>query len=82
MLITARPCVLAALLALSVPGISAFQPTKSASPAKQLTDALDAAKLDAVAAADPSDPGASLPLSISRDPSYWSCRQNMQRHRS
>ena len=29
---------------------------KSAAAAKQLTDALDAAKLDAIAAADPSDP--------------------------
>ena len=57
MLIIARRCVLAAVLALSVHGASVFQPTKSASPAKQLTDALDAAKLDAIAAADPSDPG-------------------------
>ncbi len=31
---------------------------KSAAAAKQLTDALDAAKLDAIAAADPSDPAA------------------------
>lgn len=57
MLIIARWCVLAAILALSVHGASAFQPTKSASPAKALAGALDAAKLDSIAAADPSDPG-------------------------
>src|SRR6186713_3637712 len=58
MLIIARPCVLAAVLALSVHAASGFQSTKSGSPAKQLAAALDAAKLDAIAAADPSDPGA------------------------
>ena len=35
---------------------AALQDTKSAASAKQLTDALDATKLDAIAAADPSDP--------------------------
>jgi hypothetical protein len=57
MLNIARRCVLAAVLALSVHSASALQPGKSAPSAKQLTDALDAAKLDAIAAADPSDPG-------------------------
>src|SRR5262245_3648445 len=57
MLINVRPCVIAAVLALSVHTVpAALQGTKSAASAKQLTDALDAAKLDAIAAADPSDP--------------------------
>ena len=47
----------AAVLVLSLASApSALQDTKSAAAAKQLTDALDAAKLDAIAAADPSDP--------------------------
>ena len=58
MLIIASRCVLAAVLALSVHSASTFQSAKSAASAKQLTDALDAGKLDAIAAADPSDPGA------------------------
>jgi hypothetical protein len=37
---------------------AAFQGTKSATVAKELTQALDAAKLDAIAAADPTDPSA------------------------
>ena len=57
MLIIASRCVLAAVLALSVHSVSTVQPTKSASSAKQLTDVLDAGKLDAIAAADPSAPG-------------------------
>jgi hypothetical protein len=36
----------------------AFQTSKSASAAKELTQALEAAKLDAIAAVDPTEPGA------------------------
>ena len=47
----------AAVLVLScTSALVAIQDTKSAAAAKQLTDALEAAKLDAIAAADPSDP--------------------------
>jgi hypothetical protein len=49
--------LVAAALVLPVAVISARQDSKSASAAKELTQALDAAKLDAIAAADPSDPG-------------------------
>ena len=37
---------------------AAGQPPRSAAAAKELTQALESAKLDAIAAADPSDPGA------------------------
>jgi hypothetical protein len=45
-----------ALLALSLPAPAAAQESKSASLAKQLTAALDAAKLDSLAAKDPNAP--------------------------
>jgi hypothetical protein len=38
--------------------VSALQDSKSAAAAKELTQILDAAKLDAIAAVDPADPGA------------------------
>jgi hypothetical protein len=43
---------------LAVPALAAAQPSKSAAAAKQLADALDAAKLEAIAAVDPAEPGA------------------------
>src|SRR5580765_7871344 len=53
-----RPYVAAALVVFSVAAVAhAPQDSKSAAGAKQLTQALDAAKLDAIAAADPADPG-------------------------
>jgi hypothetical protein len=58
MIIRTRPCVTVAVLVLSLGSVvAARQGTKSGSAAKQLVQALDAAKLDAIAAADPSDPG-------------------------
>jgi hypothetical protein len=57
MIIRTRPCVTAAVLVFWLNGFSAaVQDTRSAAAAKQLTQVLDAAKLDAIAAADPSDP--------------------------
>lgn len=44
-------------LALAVPGGAAAQPSKSAGAMKELAQALDAAKLDSIAAPDPADPG-------------------------
>ncbi len=59
MMIRTRRCATAVALALSLGTVGlAIQETKSPSAAKQLTTALDAAKLDAIAAADPSEPGA------------------------
>lgn len=53
-----RPFMVAAVLVFSaLAAVSARQDSKSAPSAKQLTQALDAAKLDAIAAADPADPG-------------------------
>jgi hypothetical protein len=49
--------LVAAALLLPIAVVSARQDSKSAPAAKELTQALDAAKLDAIAAADPSDPG-------------------------
>ena len=51
----ALACV-TAILALSAAGKAAAQESKSAPLAKQLADALDAAKLDSIAAKDPSSP--------------------------
>jgi hypothetical protein len=57
MIIRTRPCVAATVLLFSLGSLPlAFQGAKSAAAAKELTQALDAAKLDAIAAADPSDP--------------------------
>ena len=59
MIIRTRRCVTAAALVLSLGTVClAIQGTKSPGAAKQLTQALDAAKLDVIAAADPSEPGA------------------------
>ncbi len=58
MIIRTRPYVIAAVLVLSLhSALSARQGPTSAPAVKQLTQALDAAKLDAIAAADPSEPG-------------------------
>jgi hypothetical protein len=58
MIIRTRPLVISAVLVLSLDGASAArQGPTSAAAVKQLTQALDAAKLDAIAAADPSEPG-------------------------
>ena len=58
MITRTHPCLAIAVLVLSVAAVvSARQESKSAAGAKQLTQALDAAKLDAIAAADPADPG-------------------------
>ena len=56
MIIRTRPYVTVAVLLLSLNSVSARQSTKSAPAVKELTQALDAAKLDSIAAADPSDP--------------------------
>lgn len=56
MIIRTRPYVTVAVLFLSLNSISARQSAKSAPAVKELTQALDAAKLDSIAAADPSDP--------------------------
>jgi len=53
-----RLYVAATVLVLSVAAVAQAQDSKSGPAAKQLTQALDAAKLDAIAAADPADPGA------------------------
>jgi hypothetical protein len=55
-----RICVASAgmlTLLLCAAGPAAAQPSKSAAAAKALAEALDAAKLDAIAAPDPADPG-------------------------
>ncbi len=58
MIIRTRRCVTAVALALSLGTVGlAIQGTKSPAAAKQLTQALDAAKLDVIAAVDPSEPG-------------------------
>ncbi len=58
-MIRTRRSATAVALALSLGTVGlAIQETKSPSAAKQLTTALDAAKLDAIAAVDPSEPGA------------------------
>jgi len=58
MIIRTRRYVTAAVLVLSLnSATAALQGTNSAAAVKQLTQALDAAKLDAIAAADPSEPG-------------------------
>ena len=57
MIIRTRLSVAAAVLVFSFQSFpAAAQSTSSAAAAKQLTQVLDAAKLDAIAAADPSDP--------------------------
>jgi hypothetical protein len=59
MIIRTCPVLMTALLVLSVATVpAALQRTRSAATAKELTVALDAAKLDAIAAADPADPTA------------------------
>lgn len=58
MIIRTRPLVIAAVLVLSLDSVSAARQASTSAPGvKQLTQALDAAKLDAIAAADPSEPG-------------------------
>jgi len=58
MIIGTRPYVALAVLVLSFgSAVPALQGTKSSPAAKQLVQALEAAKLDAIAAADPADPG-------------------------
>jgi len=58
MIIRTRPYVIAAVLVLSINSAQAARQGPTTAPAvKQLTQALDAAKLDAIAAADPSEPG-------------------------
>jgi hypothetical protein len=53
-----RPLVLVATAVLaSAPGLTAAADSRSAGVAKELTQVLDAAKLDAIAVADPSTPG-------------------------
>jgi hypothetical protein len=57
MIIRTRMALTAAALVFSLATVpSAFQDNRSSTAAKQLTQALDAAKLDAIAAADPLDP--------------------------
>jgi hypothetical protein len=52
-----RALLAGAVLLTALPlGPQAFQAAKSAAAAKELTQALEAAKLDAIAAADPADP--------------------------
>jgi hypothetical protein len=58
MIIHTRPYVIAAVLVLSLGSVPAAQGAKSPSVVKELIQALDAAKLDAIAAADPSEPSA------------------------
>lgn len=55
-MIARRSASLAVVLFSSAIGLSGFQSPTSASAAKQLAQALEAAKLDSIAAADPSDP--------------------------
>ncbi len=56
----ARRSMCLAVAALCAAGVSpsAFQSSKSATAAKQLAQALESAKLDSIAAADPADPSA------------------------
>ena len=57
MIIRTRLALTAAVLVFALGTVpSALQDNKSGAAAKQLTQALDAAKLDAIAAADPADP--------------------------
>ena len=53
----ARVCVLGALALLIGSGAAFAQSPKTEAPAKQLVAALDAAKLDSIAAPDPASPG-------------------------
>jgi hypothetical protein len=48
---------IAAVACLMAPVLQSFQTAKSAAAAKELAQALDGAKLDAIAAADPAEPG-------------------------
>jgi len=57
-MLRAAHALLAAVLVLSLTSAAFAQESKSAPLAKQLAAALDAAKLDSLAAADPSKPGA------------------------
>jgi hypothetical protein len=53
-----RPCVATVLIVLSLAVLPASAQSSKSSPAvKELVQALDAAKLDSIAAADPADPG-------------------------
>jgi hypothetical protein len=62
MVTSVRVCVAGVAMACTIASPSgssaAVQAPKSAAAAKELVQALDAAKLDAIAAADPADPGA------------------------
>jgi hypothetical protein len=58
MIIRTRPLAIAAVLILALDSVSLARQAPTSPPAvKQLTQVLDAAKLDAIAAADPSEPG-------------------------
>ncbi len=52
-----RPIVAAAVAAACIPVLAAAQESKSAALAKELTQILEATKLDGIGAADPSNPG-------------------------
>ena len=56
-LLAAGPYIVTAMMAGSIPNAASAQDSKSATAAKALAQALDAAKLDSVAAMDPSEPG-------------------------
>ena len=59
MLNSVRLCVAGVAIACTAASpVASFQSAKSASAAKELVQALESAKLEAIAAADPSDPGA------------------------
>jgi len=59
MLNSVRMCVAGVAIACTAASpVTSFQSAKSASAAKELVKALESAKLEAIAAADPSDPGA------------------------
>ena len=68
MIIRTRPLVIAAVLILTLDSVPLARQASTSPPAvKQLTQVLDAAKLDAIAAADPSEPGrfvAALDLAV------------------
>jgi len=58
MLTSLRLCVTGAAMACTIASpVLSFQSSKSATAAKALAQTLESAKLDAIAAADPSDPG-------------------------
>jgi hypothetical protein len=58
MIIRTRPIVIAAVLVLALESVPVARQAPTSPPAvKELTQVLDAAKLDAIAAADPSEPG-------------------------